>query len=104
MKYRLNKAEKVPITLYNVAKTKKINGKDIVTYSNYIRLIPNEEYETDDKAMIDWFKAYKRKVKYKTEIENALKGANVPYETEMCRSCGGRVKKIVYQVVEVFDE
>lgn len=104
MKYRLNKAETVPITLYNVAKTKSVGGKDIVTYSNYIRLVPGEEYETDDKAMLDWFRNYRRKTKHTASVENALKRANVPYETEMCRSCGGRVKKIVYQIVEVLDE
>ena len=104
MKYRLNKAETSPITIYNVAKTKKVNGRSIVTYSNYIRLIPNEEYETDDEAMIDFFKDYRRKVKYSSALAKTLEVNNVPYETEMCRSCGGRVKKISYQIVEVYDE
>lgn len=104
MKYRLNKAETVPVTFYNVAKTKTINGKDIVTYSNYIRLNPNEEYETDDEAMINWFKAYRRKVRHNSSLELVLKNNEVPYEVELCRSCGGKVKKISYQVVEVYDE
>lgn len=104
MKYRLNKAESVPITLNNVAHTNHINGKAIVTYSNYIRLAPNTEYETDDEAMLNWFKAYRRKVKYNAQLEQTLKSNNVPYEVELCRSCGGRIKKISYQVVEVYDE
>ena len=104
MKYRLNKAETSPITIYNVAKTKKVNGRSIVTYSNYIRLVPNEEYETDDEAMIEFFKDYRRKVKYSSALAKTLEANNVPYETEMCRSCGGRVKKISYQIVEVYDE
>lgn len=103
MKYRLNEAETVPVTLNNVARTKVINGKRIITYSNYIRLAPGKEYETDDEAMLNWFRAYRRKVKYTTALENTLKAYGVPYETEMCRSCGGRIKKISYQVVEVYE-
>lgn len=102
MKYRLNSAEKVAITLYNVAKTKHVNGRDVITYSNFIKLAPGIEYETDDEAMIKWFAAHKRKVKYNAELERTLKDAGVPYTLEMCRSCGGRVKKLVYQVVEVY--
>lgn len=103
MKYRLNKAETVPVCLYNVAKTKTINGRSIVTYSNYIRLAPNKEYETDDEAMLNWFRSYRNKVRYNSSLELALKNNNVPYEIELCRSCGGKVKKISYQVVEVFE-
>lgn len=101
--YRLNKAEKVSVTINNVAKTKIINGKSIVTYSNYIRLAPNTVYKTDDEAMLNFFRAYKRKVRYTAEIERALKENGVPYEIEMCRSCGGKIKKISYRVVEVLD-
>jgi len=104
MKYRLNKAETVPVKLYQVARTKVINGKSIVTYSNYIKLIPGEEYESDDEAMLDWFRQYKRKVRRSASVEEALNRANVPYDIELCRSCGGRVKKIVYHPVEVYDE
>ena len=103
-KYRLNKAETVQTTINNVAVTRVINGKEIVTYSNYIRLVPDKEYETDDEAMIQFFKSYKRKVRHTAGIEEALKSAGVPYEIEYCKSCGGRVKKISYRVVEVYDE
>ena len=81
MKYRLNSAENVPVTLYNVAKTKKINGKSIVTFRNH-----------------------KRKVRYKKDLADILTKNGVPFELEMCRSCGGRVKKISYQVVEVYED
>ena len=101
--YRLNKAEKVSVTINNVAKTKVINGKSIVTYSNYIRLAPNTVYKTDDDAMLNFFRNYKRKVRYTADIERALKQNNVPYEIEFCRSCGGKIKKISYRVVEVLD-
>lgn len=100
-KYRLNSAEKVQVTINNVAKTKKINGKEIVTYSNYIRLVPRVIYETDDEAMLNFFRNYKRKVRYNAEIEEALKKNKVPYDIEYCKSCGGKIKKISYKVVEV---
>lgn len=101
--YRLNKAEKVAVTINNVARTKQINGRDVVTYSNYIRLIPNMVYKTDDEAMLKFFRDYKRKVRYNAELERALTENNVPYEIEYCKSCGGRVKKISYSVVEVME-
>lgn len=104
MKYRLNKAEKVPVTLYNVAKTRNLNGRDVVTYTNYIRLVPGEEYETDDVALSNWLAAYRRKVKHSKSVEDALVNGGVPYNIELCRSCGGRVRKIIYNPVEVYDE
>ena len=100
-KYRLNSAENVPITINMVAKTKKIGGKDIVTYNNYTRLAPNVTYETDDEAMLNFLENYKVKIRYNAELEQALKQNNVPYEVEFCRSCGGKVKKISYHPVEV---
>lgn len=103
MLYRLNKAETVPLTLYHVAETKKIGGRDIVTYNHYIRLVPGEEYQTNDEAMLNWFRKHRRKVAWSEKIERTLKTHGVPYETEMCKSCGG-IKKIAYQVVEVYDE
>lgn len=100
-KVRLNKAEKVPVTINNIAKTKNFNGKPIVTYSNYLRLAPNEVYETKDEATISFLKGYSVKIRYNAETERALKENNVPYEVEYCKSCGGKVKKISYHPVEV---
>ena len=101
--YRLNKAENVQVTINNVAKTKQINGKAIVTYSNYIRLVPGKVYQTDDEAMLNFFRNYKRKVRYNAELERTLRLNGVPYDIEFCRSCGGKVKKISYRVVEVME-
>lgn len=100
-KYKLIGAEKVRVLINNVAKTKQINGKDVVTYSNYINLVPGVVYETNDEAMLNFFKSYKRKVRYNSELESALKQHKVPYDIEFCRSCGGKVKKISYHPVEV---
>lgn len=102
-KYRLNKAEKVAVTINNVAKTKVINGRNIVTYSNFIKLVPGKVYETDDEAMLNFFRNYKRKVRYNSELERALKQNDVPYELEWCRVCSGKVQKISYRVVEVME-
>lgn len=102
-KYRLNKAERVQATINNVAKTKIINGRSIVTYSNFIKLAPGKEYETDDEAMIAFFKAYRREVRWNAELERALKENEVPYELKYCKSCGGKVKKIRYALVEVIE-
>ena len=103
-KYKLNNAENVQVTINNVAKTKIINGREIVTYSNYIRLVPNKVYESDDEAMLNFFRKYRRKVRYTSDLENVLKSHDVPYDIEYCPTCGGKVKKISYQVVEVMDE
>lgn len=102
-KYKLNKAENVQVTINNVAKTKVVNGKAIVTYNNFIRLAPNMVYETDDEAMLNFFRSYRRKVRYNATLEQTLKANNVPYEIEYCKSCGGKVKKISYAVVEVME-
>ena len=104
MKYRLNSAETLPTTINNVAVTKIFNGKSIVTYSNYVRLNPGTEYETDDEAMLNFFRTYRRKVRHTADLEETLRSAGVPYDIEYCKSCGGRVKKINYQVVEVYDD
>ena len=104
MRYKLNSAEKVPTTINNVAVTKNINGRSIVTYSNYIRLVPGKVYESDDEAMIEFFRNYKRKVRYTDTLERELLSNGVPFTTEYCKSCGGKVRKINYQVVEVLDE
>ena len=103
-KYKLNDAEKVRTLIQTLPITKTINGREVVTWNNHTYLVPGKVYETDDKAMIEFFKTYKRKVRHTAGIEEALKSANVPYEIELCRSCGGRVKKISYKVVEVLDE
>lgn len=103
MRYRLNKAENVPVTIHNVAVTKNVGGRSIVSYSNYIRLAPGRVYETDDQAMIDFFRSYRRKVRHTESLEQNLRSNGVPYEIEYCKSCGGKVRKISYQVVEVIE-
>lgn len=103
MKYRLNKAETVPVTINYLPVTKTIRGRAIVTWDNYIRLAPDKVYESDDTAMIDYLRNHKTKARYTSQLESVLKANNVPYEVEMCKSCGGKIKKISYNTVEVYD-
>lgn len=103
MKYRLNKAETVALTLYHVPCTRIINGRPIITDQNYMKLAPNTTYESDDEALLEFLREYKRKVAYNKQLADVLESNGVPYETEMCKSCGGKVKKIVYRLVEVFE-
>ena len=104
MRYRLNKAETLPVTINNVAVSKMVNGRSIVSYSNYIRLVPGKVYESDDEAMISFFRNYRRKVRHTDTLERNLRSNDVPFSIEYCKSCGGKVRKISYQVVEVLDE
>lgn len=104
MKYRLSKAYTATHTIYNVAKTKTVGGRDIITYSNYMKLVPGEEYETDDPATIEFFRTHKEKLRHNPQAEKMFVDNHIPYEVEYCKSCGGRVKKIVFHPVEVYDE
>ena len=102
--YRLNAAESGAITFNFVPVTKLVNGHNTVTYSNYMRLVPGEIYETDDEAQLEFWRNHITKIRYSASAENALKENNVPYEVVMCPTCGGRIKKLKYHTVEVFDE
>ena len=99
MKYRLISIQKTPVTLYMFPKT--VGNR--VSYSHYMRLFPNEIYETSDDAQIEFLKTHKDKVKYSEALEYALKESGVPYNVIVCKTCGGRVKKIEYSNIEVLE-
>lgn len=103
MKYKLNSAETVAQAIYHVPQTKQINGRNVIVDEAYIRLNPNVVYESDDDAMIGFFRTYRKKVNYTAQLEDVLKAHNVPYKVELCKTCGGRKRKIFYQLVEVFE-
>ena len=98
-KYKLVGAIDVPMTL-NVATLS--NG-----YKKYghIRIMPGKVYELpeNDPPLVNSLKKAKLKKNYSVDIEQALIKAGVPYEVKMCASCGGRVKKIEYPVVEIIE-
>lgn len=64
--------------------------------------IPGEWYQVDDVGLLNILKG-KAKVKkaYSQDLENTLKGKGVPYEVVKCKTCGGRVTKIEYSVLEI---
>ena len=99
MKYRLISVETEPVTLRMFPQTVKGH----VSYGHYICLYPGKTYETEDPAQIEYLKEHRERIRYNKGLEDLLKGANIPYEVIRCKSCGGRVKKIEYNNVEVIE-
>lgn len=99
MRYKLIEIEKNPVTLRSFPKT----VRNHVSYSHYQRLEPGKVYETDDEAQIQFLKEHRERVRYNASLEDALKAAGIPYEVIRCKSCGGRVRKIEYNNVEVME-
>ncbi len=65
-------------------------------------MMPGTIYEILEE-IIDPIPSTKHKVKYSPELEQALKEEGIPYEIIRCQSCGGRVKKIEFPILEVVD-
>ena len=73
-----------------------------ITKYSYIVLDPNVEYEMpNDELFQKSIIGCKFKKPYSRALEEALKANDIPYQVEMCKSCGGRVKKLVYNPMEV---
>lgn len=98
--YRLVKAQDARKTFYLPHRE---NGKAV--YRNHT-LEPNTRYSThaDDDIFIAALKKSVLQVKYTPEREEALRMYGIPYEVELCKACGGKVKKLKYCPVEVIDE
>lgn len=89
-----------PQTL-NLARTKDYGGRKVASYTP-VRFLPGEKYEVpDDDLFLQSILNCKKLENYTPEKEAALKGCGCSYEVKMCRSCGGRRKKIEYNVLEV---
>lgn len=99
MKYKLNDVITTPSVFYVQQSTG--NGK---FRWGSIRLVPDKIYETDDKKLIESLsvRGYMR-VPYNEALENKLKEHGKDYQIEVCKSCGGRVKKIKYHAVEILE-
>lgn len=70
----------------------------------YIVLDPEQDYPLpEDETFLKSLKTAKFRKPYDRALEDVLKAYNIPYELEMCKSCGGRVKKIVYNPIEVVE-
>ena len=69
-----------------------------------IRLIPGKKYKIpEDRTLLNELKNVTETEKYSEAKEAALKRCGIPYETVYCKSCGGRVKKLKYHIVEVVE-
>lgn len=97
MKYRLNEVVTSPTTFY-LQRTAD-SGR---TKWGSVRLDPGKLYETDDPVFLQSLavKGYV-KVPYNEKLEQKLTELGKEFEVELCKSCGGRVKKIHYHAIEV---
>lgn len=96
--YKLIDAIETPTTL-NVARLQ--NG---ITKYGHIRLDPGKKYELDeDRIFISSLKNAKVQKRYSKELAERLDTFQIPYEETICKSCGGRIKKLSYAVVEVVE-
>ena len=97
MKYKLNEVVTSPTSFY-LPRTAE-NGR---RRWGSVRLDPGKIYETDDPLLIESISAKGIvKVPYNPRLEEKLKELGKEYEVELCKSCGGRVKKIKYRAVEI---
>lgn len=96
--YKLIDAIDTPVSLNVVTRE---NG---ITAYKRMRLDPGVKYAIpDDTTLFESIDGATTRVKYTEAFENALKNCGARYKVKMCPSCGGRVKKIEYHVVEVVE-
>lgn len=76
---------------------------DDKTASRLFTFYPGEVYEIKDELMRSSINGYKVKKPYKAELEERLKNAGIQYEVVRCKSCGGMVRKLEYNVLEVIE-
>lgn len=70
-----------------------------------MRLEPKKKYEIpEDKTLWESILNAKEKTRWTKEREDLLKETGAKYSVVRCKSCGGRVLKLEYNVVEVVDE
>lgn len=77
--------------------------KDGVKVYKFYTLRPGRQYEEhiDDEVFMNALKEANKRVMYSPEREEALKKCGAKYEVKVCKSCGGKVKKIDIWLVEV---
>ena len=96
--FKLIDAIDTPLKL-NVARRE--NG--IVKYC-HVNLNPGEKYELgDDDVFKRSLSNATVKKAYSKELVSKLTALSIPYKEEFCKTCGGKVKKISYNVVEVVE-
>nr|WP_216682564.1 hypothetical protein [Enterococcus innesii] len=84
-----------------VAKTSENQNRSKIVYG-VMRLEPGEVYELeDDPIFLDSLEKLRVSKRYSESLEKELTAAGVDFKVDQCRSCGGRVKKLIYNIVEV---
>lgn len=74
---------------------------DHVVYGS-MELQPNVTYQLeDDEIFLNSLKSATVEKRYSDELIKTLKAMGIKYDLNYCRSCGGRVKKVVYSIIEV---
>lgn len=96
--YKLIDAIDTPVNLNVVTRE---NG---VTAYKRMRLNPGKKYAIpDDKTLFQSITEATTRIRYSEAFIKALDDCHARYEVKMCPSCGGRVKKIEYHLVEVVE-
>ena len=92
--------EPTKITVYETTR-----GKNHGRYG-WINVVPGRNYMLDDDPIygnedfINSLKRHEIEKTYSQQIEEQLKRLGIKYRTKMCKSCGGRLKKILYHPLE----
>lgn len=77
--------------------------KDGIKVYKFYTLRPGRQYEEhiEDPVFVQALVDANKRVTYSPEKEEALKKCGAKYEVKVCKSCGGKVKKIDIWLVEV---
>lgn len=78
------------------------NGS-MVRYGS-IRLDPGKKYELLEEDVMNQLVNATEKTGYTPDKERRLKETGASYEKKYCKSCGGRVLKLEYKVIEVKED
>lgn len=68
----------------------------------YVTIQPEKHYKLlDDAMMAQISEKFKEKRKYSDALKKTLADAGIEYKEVLCKTCGGKVKKLEYKTVEV---
>lgn len=84
-----------------------LKGENSKRVYKAVKFYPNEIYAIpkDDVVLLNAIKSRgMTKKAYSESFEKKLKNAGVEYTVTKCKSCGGRVKKIEYNRIEVMGD
>lgn len=79
-----------------------VNG--IKTYG-FVLVVPGKRYALGtDPTLLSTLKAFSIESKYSPELVEQLKASGIEYDEHVCKSCGGRVKKLSYSPLEIVEK